>query len=370
MIRCVWLENNYDISLPAAQFTLCCKMPMMDLTEDTTAVDNPHTKRIKKQFRKGIRSPECEFCWREERAGKLSYRQRWLDYAAQFDSRTQIQFQVPSYCQGTCYYCTPHLSTSIANYSTWLNNTATGVIPTQRPDLNSAVSIQQQIRTIEQLPQGKTIVIGVVGGEPLIKDTVSEWLPEILHAARNRSDDVQLSIATNGWTQPKYIEQFYQLAQQLDIVTHMNISIENTHSRAEWVRGLEWNQFDATVDLHRSRATTLTLKATENFLSVRDLPTLIDWYWQKGFDAWDSGIVNQINLQTSVLPTTYKKYIRRARKCRTTPYMRKMLKRIENTIGTDTENLSSAIRAVEHIDRIRGTDVYAAFPELRKCPRA
>jgi len=366
MIRCVWLENNYDISLPSAQFTHCCKMPMMDLTENTTAVNNPHTKRIKKQFRRGIQSPECEFCWREERAGRLSYRQRWLDYTAQFGNRTMIQFQVPSYCQGTCYYCTPHLSTSIANYSTWLNKTATGIIPTQRPNLTSAVSTQHQIRTIEQLPKNKPILIGVVGGEPLIKDTVSDWLPQILQAARNHSDDVQLSVATNGWTQPKYIEQFYRLTKQLNIPAHISISIENTHSRAEWVRGLEWNQFDTTVDLHRSLATTLALKSTENFLSVRDLPNLITWYWQKGFDAWDSGIVNQRVLQTSVLPNSYKKYIRQARKCRTTPNMRKMLERIEATIGTDTENLPSAIRAVQHIDSIRGTDVYAAFPELRR----
>jgi hypothetical protein len=372
-IKCTWLDKNYDLSLPTGKYSHCCKMPLMQIEPGYNAVTNPQTQRIKKQFATGEQPPECEWCWRDERAGVESYRQRFLKDYDWSSVRTELQFQLPSYCQGTCYYCTPALSTSIARYGTWLNPQATDIRSSEIVNTTSVISLQQQLDTLYSLPTDRPLNIGLVGGEPLLKDTVSDWMPEIISAAKSQHEQVTLTVCTNAWTRLDVLDQFYSLVDKWRVPVNINISVENTGARAEWVRGCDWQQLDRVARIHRQRCNTLTLKPTENFLCVSNLSDLIDWFAQVGFDYWDSGVVNQHILQTHSLPITYKKYIITARKRipqfedpRMRKHLNTMLDRILRTLGTRSQNYSAAIRAAETIDSIRNTDVHAAFPELRK----
>lgn len=371
-IKCIWIDKNYDISLPIGKYTHCCKMPLMHIEPGYNAVTNPQTQRIKKQFAAGEQPPECEFCWQDERAGLQSYRQRHLSIAST-QATTQLQFQLPSYCQGTCYYCTPALSTSIARYGSWLTGDAKNLRSVDINNTHSVITLQQQLDTLYSLPTDTSLNIGLVGGEPLLKDTVSDWLPEIIRAAKQHCDSVILTVCTNSWTKLDVLDKFYNLVEQWQVPVNINISVENTGARAEWVRGCDWQHLDRVASIHRQRCNTLTLKPTENFLCVSNLPELIDWFAKIGFDVWDSGVVNQHILQTHSLPISYKKYCIQARKRISQfhdPSMRKhlnaMLDRIHRTLGTRSHNYHNAIHAAEKIDSIRGTDVHAAFPELRK----
>ena len=346
---------------------------MMEIEPGYNAVTNPQTQRIKQQFAAGEQPPECEWCWRDERAGVESYRQRHLNrYNQKSCEDIQLQFQLPSYCQGTCYYCTPDLSTSIARYGQWLDWDAKTVINTQTRNTRSVITLQQQLDTLNSLPKDRAINIGLVGGEPLLKDTVSDWLPEIISAARSNNRRVYLTVCTNAWTKLDVLDQFYSLVDRWRVPVNINISVENTGARAEWTRGCDWDHLDRVARIHQKRCRILTLKTTENFLSVSNLPQLIDWFADVQFTSWDSGIVNQHILQTHSLPVSYKKYIHRARKHigNTKPFyhqhIRDMLDRIEDTLGKRSHNYAAAIRAAENIDSIRGTDVHSAFPELRK----
>jgi len=375
-IHCRFIDHlTYDISLTNGRYTHCCKMPMMKLEENESYVNNRTTSRIVQEFSQGIRSKECATCWNAEDAGLHSYRQRNLTIHPQLQEYLEkvsyVQFQLPSYCQGTCYYCTPSLSTSIAKFGTWVNSDLSDVKTVNISNIHNVVPVEKQLEILDELPPKRTVNIGLVGGEPLIKDNVSHWLPKLLTHARSNGRKVELTVCTNAWTQFSVVEEFYRLTNSLSVPVKIVVSVENTHRRAEWVRGCNWQHLDRMVQYHRKNCVWMTLGTTENFLSVSNLPGLIRWYYARQFDAWRAGVVNQPSIQTHVLPLSYKKYIKRAKRI---PGIKReelfMLKRINNTIGVRQEQYGAAISAAERVDSIRGTDVHAAFPELRHHLRA
>lgn len=365
-IRCVWLESMYDLSLSTGKFTHCCKMPPMQLPQGSNVVDNPITNRIKKEFAQRIRSPECAVCWQDEHKGLTSYRQRYLADSKTLESSYYLQFELPSYCQGTCYYCRSSLSTSIASYGSWIDDRMDRIVDARVENTKRVVSLEQQLKSLDALPNDRNLTIGMVGGEPLIKDNVSDWLPQIVKHAKQKFDNLTVNVCTNGWTKHDVLEEFYSLCNNLKVHTNITISLENTGTRAEWVRGCDWQHLNKTVDLHRERADLMNLRSTENFLSVSNLADLIGWYYKKGFDNWDSSIVQQPQIQTEVLPDSYRNYIliakNRVRK--KDKKLLTMLDRIDRSIGLRSSEYANAVHACELIDKVRGTDVHSAFPEL------
>lgn len=366
MKRCYWLEHNYDVSLSQNKYTHCCKMLPVDFVNGREMTRN--LQRIRKSVARGESPPECSWCWREESSGLTSFRQRYVNWIKP-NQPTNLQFQIPSYCQGTCYYCVPQLSTSIARYGTWLDQSdLNSTVSVGVTNTTSTISLDQQLEILNHMPTDRPLNIGVVGGEPLLKDTVSDWLPTLLKAARERCASVNVIVCTNGWTKIPVLDEFYSLTDRLGVSVQMNISVENTEARAEWVRGMDWNHFERVVGIHKQRANEMVVKVTENFLCVSNLPEFVAWGTDAGFDRWDFGIVNQPQLQISVLPSSYKTYVKTALRG-VDPRRRvlyKQLKAMLKLIGRNSEKYQGAIRSAELIDGIRGTDVHAAFPELKQ----
>ena len=81
------------------------------------------------------------------------------------------------------------------------------------------------------------------------------------------------------------LDEFYSLTDRLGVSVQINISVENTDVRAEWVRGMDWNHFERVVGIHKQRANEMVVKVTENFLCVSNLPEFVAWGTDAGFDS-------------------------------------------------------------------------------------
>ena len=387
-IECIFLK---DVDITAdGHLTHCCKMNMVipftkkDITEDPLwFMNNPVSTRIRDDFKNGIRNSACTECWKAEDAGIDSHRTLHLN---QINEATtfSMNVQLPSYCNGTCFYCSPDLSSSIASYRAWIDHAGEEMKPVAAT-LNVAADMSDIANFVDALElTGPYASVSFTGGEPFLQDNFSERLPLLINAffktqqRANYLRGLEIIVSTNCNTKLGYLDNFYNLIDELNkkynnkIIISINVSIENTEAKAEYCRGIDWDNFINTLNYHFKRAVSVSVKPTFNVLTVTNLPEYIKFLSDYDFKYINWGAVNQTFMRVDVLDTSFCKYVDDAinvannmhseNKEKLITYMNQL----NALIGTNTVEAAKFKQTITALDKIKGTDVLSAFPEMKE----
>lgn len=280
--------------------TVCCLVDYLTEdpgTEELTPIEYLNTPKMidmRKKMAKGIKVPQCQKCWKQERHGKQSLRQQtnsflqepWFDvyFKGKKDFKTDMvlmsDIKVGNTCNFACVMCNPQDSSMIYNH--WMKNTQSPHVqeylqkdPTYldkakannykqakyREYVDSAVLSNKHIRYIKLL-----------GGEPLLEEKLMFQLDSI---PLERKKKISLQIVTNGSL--NLVERAKQFKEFRRV--KFCVSLEGVGDTQDYARyGSDWKTIEPNIlqqlDYDPSSVTILTLLQATTFSRLHNL---INW---------------------------------------------------------------------------------------------
>lgn len=387
-------------------------------------------KKVRKEMLDGKKPKECNYCWNvEENSNSFSDRtfkssEPWsLDqYEKIKDSNWRMDYN-PRYvevsfsntCNFKCAYCGPQYS------SKWVEEIEKhGAYPTSYK-FNDITHIKERgempYKHSEYNPYVEAFwkwwpdlfkdlhTFRITGGEPLLsKDTFK--VLEYIQKHHEKNSQLSLSINTNLGVPDALIDKFIDIAKDLcenDKVRELTLftSIEAKGAQAEYTRfGLDSEQFWNNVDkiLTALPKVTINIMATFNALSVFTYDEVIDRtfelkkkhangqrYWVSALQLDTSYLRWPAHLSVKILEPEHKELIRKSaekmlyygiKEFTSDNYgfsnveIQKIKRIYDYAIGEDDFQVDKYrvdfVKFVDELDKRRGTDFNATFPELKE----
>lgn len=387
-IYCPEIYNGYDIDLITSSIAHCCKQKPSTVTLNEVNLHgykifdlNSVTVAARKDFDNNIRTATCVDCWDNEDNGIKSWRQIYIERAANdVHNQIRINLQLSNLCNQSCFYCHPHLSSTIDSFGYWIDSSSGK--KTKTVELNSnripsesknILNFEQIIKFIGDLPvTSKSLVVGITGGEPFIVNKFNENLEELItvYFKNDPNKELMFAFASNGNVKPENLLEFYEKIKQLktkyNIVIKAGLSIENLFERAEYVRhGLKWDNFIDNLKIHCNNADTVTLQLTSNVFSVVNISDFVKYFKDYKLDAFTYGYVGQPFFRLNILDQSFKLEVQKLEDYLKSNNIEHMFKNYKNlySLNDDKVNASKFKFAITNLDEIRGTNWRTVFPE-------
>ena len=284
------------------------QVPLDELKQNPSALHNTEYKKSQRQLMlKGVRPPECQYCWNVEDLGPEHYSDRsskshepWakplLDSTSKMDGSenvnpTYLEVSFSNVCNLKCSYCSPAYSSS------WMEEIQSqGAYPTS-DQFNNLHWLKSQgkmpIPHREENPYVdafwkwwpdlyKTLkVFRITGGEPLLsKDTfkVLDYINE------NPRKELELAINSNGCVPDKLFNQYIEKMKRITLdekigLTRLYTSVDTYGQQAEYIRdGLNFNQWYDNICrvLEELPLTKITVMCTTGLLSLPNIHKLLE----------------------------------------------------------------------------------------------
>jgi organic radical activating enzyme len=270
----------------SGEIALCCKsqhpFPMntdfTELSKVKTALDNGEQHR------------HCRFCWKQEEAGIMSWRQ--IGNQMTVDSKN-VELYLDNTCDQACVYCSPKYS------SMWAQEIKHNpeVMPyindeqwdKQKEQYNHLPKILGYIEELGKVAKDSApLYINILGGEPLLTSAVKkDVISDIVEAFYKHADDNEhlgITIVTNCNTPDHIIDKTIELLKQnkiryKNLTLTVNVSVESLGSNAEFVRhGLDWNQFKKNLIKWLSlEFCTVGFSMAVNMITWKTTPDFLKW---------------------------------------------------------------------------------------------
>jgi organic radical activating enzyme len=256
---------------------------------------------------KGVRPPECQYCWNVEDLGPEHYSDRsskshepwakpYLEETAKMVgvenvNPTYVEVSFSNVCNLKCSYCSPAFSSS------WMEEIQSeGAYPTS-DQFNNLHWLRKQgklpIPHREHNPYVeawwkwfpdlyKTLkVLRITGGEPLLTKDTFKVLDYINN---NPRPELELAINSNGCVPDKLFDQYIEKMKRITLdgkigLTRLYTSVDTFGEQAEYIRdGLNFNQWYDNVCrvLEELPFTKVTIMCTTRLLSLPNLHKLLD----------------------------------------------------------------------------------------------
>ena len=256
---------------------------------------------------KGVRPPECQYCWNVEDLGPEHYSDRsskshepWAKPYLQETAKmvgvenvnpTYVEVSFSNVCNLKCSYCSPAFSSS------WMEEIQSeGAYPTS-DQFNNLHWLRKQgklpIPHREHNPYVeawwkwfpdlyKTLqVLRITGGEPLLTKDTFKVLDYINN---NPRPELELAINSNGCVPDKLFDQYIEKMKRITLdgkigLTRLYTSVDTFGEQAEYIRdGLNFNQWYDNVCrvLEELPFTKVTIMCTTGLLSLPNLHKLLD----------------------------------------------------------------------------------------------
>lgn len=377
-IKCNELYNSYDINLINGAISHCCKFQPIPL--NTIEIkelgfnyfsNNSETIKARTELNQGIKTARCNDCWELEDAGKAS----WRTSRQVSNSIVRLNLQTNSLCNQTCYYCTPALSSSIARYGSWINDSNGEIFSRDKEKIEPIINFEHVIQFVESIPDSVNMLeIGITGGEPFIIENFNENIKLMIQVFcdKNSSRSVQLSISTNTNVDTGNLLYFYEIISELKCKYNLNIlitsSIENLEDRAEYVRGgLVWSNFIDNFNIHNNKADFHNIRATINPFSIVNIVDFVKFFSSYNI-KFDYNYPHQKFYRSDILDSRFlpeltklEDYVKSAgieRKFQDSLLWYKNL-----YLSDDKRNARLFRKAITNIDSIRNTNWRTVFPE-------
>lgn len=270
----------------SGEIALCCKS-QKPFPMDT---DFSELQKVKIALDNGEKHSHCNFCWKQEAAGIMSWRQ--IGNQMTVDCKN-VEIYLDNTCDQACIYCSPKYS------SMWAQEIK------QNPQVEHFVNDEKWDRKKEHynhLPKilgyieelGKVakdsppLYINILGGEPLLtsavkKDVISDIIESFYNYA-DKNEFLGISIVTNCNTPDHIIDKTIKLLRQhaakySNLTLNVNISAESLSSNAEFVRyGLNWKQFKKNLIKWLSlECCTIGFSMAVNMVTWKTTPDFLKW---------------------------------------------------------------------------------------------
>ena len=284
------------------------QVPIDELKTNPSALHNTEYKKSQRQLMlKGVRPPECQYCWNVEDLGPEHYSDRsskshepWakplLDSTAKMDGSeninpTYLEVSFSNVCNLKCSYCSPAYSSS------WMEEIQSqGAYPTS-DQFNNLHWLKSQgkmpIPHREENPYVdafwkwwpdlyKTLkVFRITEGEPLLSKDTFKVLDYI---NKNPRPELELAINSNGCVPDKLFNQYIEKMKRITLdekigLTRLYTSVDTYGQQAEYIRdGLNFNQWYDNICrvLEELPLTKITVMCTTGLLSLPNLHKLLE----------------------------------------------------------------------------------------------
>lgn len=289
--------------------------------------NSEYMKSVRLSFLDGEQLPQCQHCWRDEAAGKVSGRlRRNQQYYGQGEilindpiikntlNQTRpdgysdypfkgLFFSVGNLCQLRCIDCSPSYSRSILkDYEKlgWGANTKNRRFIMQQDLLHDDIQHDQSLwERIEHV--GAVEWIRVQGGEPSISKPLLKFLRG--YAEKGYAEHTTIFIVTNaGNVKQEFIDALKPFRQ-----VKFEISVDGVGALDEYVRyPTNWTKKESIIDQLLSEFPGGVIHSTMYSLNIGGLPKLIQWAEEKPAMHSIQSLTYPDELAVQHLPPTYK----------------------------------------------------------------
>lgn len=249
----------------------------------------------RQQLEQGLEIAGCEYCWKQERAGQLSYRLTAQD-------TNQIEIYLSNLCNQMCSYCSPKFS------STWQDSIEKAgmfenISATARQNLMTEISSADTNYWIEEISnyintcEDHSVMLKILGGEPLMQQRNLERL-----LSMNSNKIHTLGIHTN--LNPPTDKFLRWLLQNLSAhKLSFTVSIDSSPANNHWPRArFDQNRFDHNLKLLRQHAVPMTVSSVISVLSVFDISNFLNWIQQQNLPVTFTKLYNPECLDPTLIP--------------------------------------------------------------------
>lgn len=317
-------------------------------------------KSLRDKFLKGEYIPECENCWYEENAGKVSKRIRSnntykiedLDLVSNNFNLRYLDLKLGNTCNLKCVSCSSEYSSKWLADELKLYGRAFGKGGKSWSETTNNDYIRENLKHIEH--------IDFTGGEPfLIKEHFS--LLELLDSF-NLSQNISLHYNTNGTI--KLISEQKELLKKFKRVEIM-FSIDGIGNRFEYLRyPAKWAEVESNFKELLTEGFNVSVCHTLSILNVYYFNEFIDWFKSYSLDEHKL-FINFLHfpdhLKCSNLPSNIKEKIKTEFKYKNYSFI------IDFMLLDQDYNIWSKFKDyIQNLDRIRKTDFKNIFIELSK----
>lgn len=293
----IYHEGDYNRPekppLPLPQEALGCT-PGSPLAPDNpervlglqAAFNSPNLRRTRLAMLDGRPVDSCRYCYTREAQGGISYRQNMnrifrdrADWDALFSATSAdgtlprkpvyLDLRLGNQCNLSCIMCCYPVSSSWKRHveATWLS----GALDPYRDDETFWQEVGELLPALQR--------VYFAGGEPLLQSSHFRLLDLML--AAGVAHRIELVYNTNLTYLPPGIEAKFAAFQSVEI----GASCDGMGETFEKIRrGARWDDFVRNL---RSLAphVRLRLAVTPQRDNVHNLPQLVEWAWQEGFEV-------------------------------------------------------------------------------------
>lgn len=258
----------------------------------------------KQQLTDGIELADCQYCWKDERQGKISFRQK-----AEFTDTNLIELYISNLCNHMCSYCSPKYS-SIWEESIKTHGIFQNISSTAKNNLIKTHSVADIDRWITQIENyihtcdDNSVSLKLLGGEPLMQQRNLEKLLSF-----NSNKIKRLSVHTN--LNPPTNKFLIWLLDNIDInklnvIISLDASADYNHiPRA----GFNKDRFSQNLELLTNNNIDFSFNAIISVLSVFDLENFITWGNNNNFKIAFNKLNNPDCLDPIYIPLKFREQI-------------------------------------------------------------
>lgn len=270
---CAFKSKQKAFFLTVDQVASCCKSYPEQLDKNKSIEDYVvQWENEKSLLDQGVEVDNCEFCWRHERNGLISHRQRITGPV-----ENTIELWVSNLCNQMCSYCNSKFSSqwentirTHGNFTKISNRTRTNLEEFPIVDQQIEIRFAQLKKYISKLTD--PIVLRVLGGEPLMQLKTLELIQTINH---NNISRIEINTNLNPPT-GKFLHWLVENFSKEKL--QIKISLDATPEYNHVPRGLfNQNNFLENLKLVQQYNIPVKVGSVISVLNIFDLPNFLLW---------------------------------------------------------------------------------------------
>jgi organic radical activating enzyme len=348
-----------DIS-PQGNIRPCCKYNENIASSLIEYKDSEKLKKLRSEFKQGLKPIGCKRCWDDEAAGIPSKRQ----YDQKFNSTDLSHIRVLSLslgnsCNLACRICDSYASSSWIKEQKKLKRH----IPVQIYSHKRFYQDNKYMSLVKQLSEN-VVHVEFPGGEPFIAG-IPEHLDFLDHLIAHKPENISLHYITNTSIFPK--QEFWdkwKLFKNVDI----QLSIDGTLMQFEYNRWpANWEHCYGNIKRYTDKKDQcsnlqLSVSHTVSIFTVFYLPEFIIWCLQNKLEKPSLGMIvdpSYYNIKT--LPLAVKNKISKK-------LTRFSLQNVVKFMNSEdySDNFPMTLKMIKLLDQQRQQDFKQVFPEFFK----
>lgn len=244
---------------------------------------------VRENHKSGTPIKECEACYKYERNGTESYRERAIRELGHFDEALpepiSLDLKLGNKCNASCLFCDPSSSSKVLSewkelrwdIDTPFQSGLTGKVGPELFETDYSWAENPTFWGALEKMSANITNLKFTGGEPLINSYMMKYLEFLVEMGR--SQFIRLQVTTNGIVVPK---RFLDLLPRFSEV-EINFSVDGVGKQNEYIRfPTKWNLWLQNVGKVRSSVGSnvkLHFQHSVSVYSVWGLADYFRWMW-------------------------------------------------------------------------------------------